>query len=176
MTEIILIFRFNISELVSNPVEELIVSTEKINIISGDSVRNIFLKTNNEIAIKINSCIDNGELIPTELWCPFWTAMIIESQVNVFTSLIGNLKQFKEFETCIKTQKFLIKKIYFLKVHDMIELAQLGKEKYNKVYDDTEDTIKRINEYQIMKQEIIEYAQDKYEITIQDYFDTEITV
>ena len=62
MTEIKIIFRFNISEIVYPPIEEIVYSEKKVNIISGDRIRNEFLKSENTIANKINNFINNGEL------------------------------------------------------------------------------------------------------------------
>ena len=106
MTEIKLIFRFNIPEVVYPKLEELIISEKRINIITGNKIRNEFLKSGNEIAEKINYFVDQGKLIPTEYWCPFWTSMITENKLNIFISMIGDLEQFKEFEKCLITKNY----------------------------------------------------------------------
>ncbi|MGE8343803.1 MAG: hypothetical protein ACN6OI_22480 [Flavobacterium sp.] len=44
MTEVKIIFRFNISEVVYPSVEEILHSEKELNIISGDRIKNDFLK------------------------------------------------------------------------------------------------------------------------------------
>lgn len=64
MTEIKLIFRFNISEIVFKSIEQTIVSDKQLNIISGDRIRNEFLKGESLVAQEINNYINEGKLIP----------------------------------------------------------------------------------------------------------------
>jgi len=176
MTEIILIFRFHISDIVFQSIEQAIISDKKINIISGDRIRNEFLKSESTIAKEINNFINEGKLIPTEYWCPFWTALIKEGQLNLFTSLIGNIEQFKLFEKCIENKKYKMKEIVYLKLNEIDKLTDLAKQKYGKIYDDSNVLKKHIEEYQKMREEIIEYSKNKYEIVIKDFFETEIII
>lgn len=53
MTEIKIIFRFNISEVVFPPIEEFLYSDKELNIISGNRIKNEFLKSENTIASKL---------------------------------------------------------------------------------------------------------------------------
>lgn len=176
MTEIKLIFRFNISEIVFKSIEQTIVSDKQLNIISGDRIRNEFLKGESLVAQEINNYINEGKLIPIEYWCPFWTAQIIEGQINVFTSMIGNIDQFKEFEKCIELKNYKLTEILYLKVNRIDELTQLAKLKYGKIYNQSDILKKDIEDYQKMREEIIEYTKNKYEIVIKDFFETEIKV
>ena len=174
MTGIKLIFRFHISEVVYPSVENIIQSEKKLNIISGNRIRSEFLKSGTEIAEKINYYIDNGKLIPTEYWCPFWTSMISEGSVNVFTSMIGDIKQFKEFERCLNLKKYNLTEIIYLKINEKQKLTEIAKQKYSKIYDDSDILDKRIDDYQKMRQEIIDYADSKYNVIEKDFFVTEL--
>jgi adenylate kinase family enzyme len=174
MTEIKIIFRYNISEVVYTPTEEIVYSEKRINIISENRIKNDFLKSDHSIANKINDFINNGELIPTELWCPFWIAMINEEQLNVFTSAIGNIEKFKEFENCMENKKFRITEIIYLKLNDISKLTQMAKQKYSKIYDDQEILKKHIEDYHNMRDEIINYASPKYKVSIDDFFSEKI--
>jgi adenylate kinase family enzyme len=176
MTEIRLIFRFSISEIVFQPIEKAIVSDKRINIISSDRIRNEFLKGESTIAKEINNFINEGKLIPTEYWCPFWTALITEGQLNIFTSLIGNIEQFKLFEKCIENKKYKLTEIVYLKLIEIDKLTDLAKQKYGKIYDDSEVLRKHIEGYQKMRDEIILYAENKYRIINKDFFETEIRI
>jgi adenylate kinase family enzyme len=176
MTEIKIIFRFNISEIVYPPIEEIVRSENKLNIISGDRIRYEFLKSENTIANKINNFINNGELIPTQFWCPLWTSMIYEGQINVFTSAIGDIEQFKEFEKCIETKKFTLTEIIYLKLNDISKLTEMAKQKYSKIYDNEGILKKHIEEYNIMREEIINYALPKYKVSINDFFSEQIKI
>ncbi|GAB2777458.1 hypothetical protein GCM10027275_20680 [Rhabdobacter roseus] len=176
MTEIKIIFRFNISEIVFPPIEQLLVSDKEINIVSGNKIRNDFLKSESEIALKINSFINDGKIIPKEYWCPFWTALIKEQRINIFTAFFGELDQFIEFEKCIEIKKYNLSEVIYLKVNDLTELSELAKKKHSKIYDRTDIIKKRVQDYQKIKEEIIEYAKTKYKITEMDFFETEILV
>jgi adenylate kinase family enzyme len=176
MTEIKLIFRFNISEIVFKSIEQTIVSDKQLNIISGERIRNEFLKGESVVAKEINYYINEGKLIPIEYWCPFWTGQIIEGQINVFTSMIGSIDQFKEFEKCIELKNYKLTEILYLKVNRIDELTELAKLKYRKIYDQSDILKKDIEDYQKMREEIIEYSKNKYEIVIKDFFETEIKI
>lgn len=176
MTEIKIIFRFNISEVVYPPIEEIIRSEKKVNIISGNRIRNEFLKSENSIANEINNYINNGELIPAELWCPFWTSMIYEGQVNIFTAAIGNIDQFKEFEKCIEAKGIKLSEIIYLKLNDISKITKMAKQKYSKMYDDEEILKRHIEEYNKMREEVINYALPKYKVSMDDFFLEEIKV
>ncbi|MTH14144.1 nucleoside monophosphate kinase [Flavobacterium sp. LC2016-01] len=176
MTEIKIIFRYNISEVVYPPIEEIVYSEKKVNIISGDRIKNDFLKSENPIANKINNLINNGELIPTQLWSSFWTAMIHEEQINVFTAAIGNIEQFKEFEKCIESKKFTLTEIIYLKLNDISKLTEMAKQKYFKMYDNEDILKKHIEEYHTMREEVINYALPKYKVSIHDFFLEQIKI
>jgi adenylate kinase family enzyme len=176
MTDIKVIFRFNISEIVFKSVEQIIVSDKLLNIISGDRIREGFLKGESALAKEINYFMGEGKLIPIEYWCPFWTAQIVEGQINIFTSMIGNIDQFKEFEKCIELKNYKLTEILYLKVNRIDELTELAKLKYGKIYDQSDILKKHIEDYQKMREEIIEYSKNKYEIVIKDFFETEIKI
>lgn len=176
MTEIKIVFRFNISEVVYPPIEEFLYSDKELNIISGNRIKNEFLKSENTIANQINNCINNGELIPTEIWCPFWTCMISEGQMNVFTAAIGNLEQFKEFEKCMTANEFRLSEIIYLKLNDISRITQMAKEKYYKMSDDEEILRNHIEKYNEMREEVIRYALPKYKVVIEDFFLEKIKV
>ncbi|MBF4466173.1 nucleoside monophosphate kinase [Flavobacterium sp. LC2016-12] len=176
MTEIKVIFRFNISEIVFKSIEQTIISDKHLNIITGDRIREEFLKGESAIANEINNFMNEGKLIPIEYWYPFWTAQIIEGQVNVFTSMIGNIDQFKEFEKCLKLKNYNLTEIIYLKVNRIDELTELAKLKYGKIYNQSDILKKHIIDYQIMREEIIEYSKNKYEIIIKDFFESEIKI
>ncbi|WP_395076697.1 nucleoside monophosphate kinase [Flavobacterium sp.] len=176
MTEIKLIFRFHISEIVFKSIEQTIVSNKKVNIISGDRIRNEFLKGESSIAKEINNYINEGKLIPTEFWCPFWKALIVEEQMNIFTSLIGNVVQFKQFEKCIELKNYKLTEIIYLKVNNIDKLTELAKHKYGKIYEESDVLKKNIKDYHTMRDAIIKYAENKYKIVNKDFFETEIKV
>ena len=101
---------------------------------------------------------------------------IIEGQINVFTSMIGSIDQFKEFEKCIELKNYKLTEILYLKVNRIDELTELAKLKYGKIYDQSDILKKHIEDYQIMRDEIIEYSKKKYKIVIKDFFETEIKI
>ncbi|MFC0777329.1 hypothetical protein [Flavobacterium sp. HJSW_4] len=171
MTEIKIIFRFNISEVAYPSVEEILYSEKELNIISGNRIKNDFLKSENTIANKINSCIENGELIPAELWYPFCISMISEGKTNVFAAGIGDLK---EFEECLETNNFRLSEIIYLKLNDISKITQMAKVKYPKMYDDEEILKNDIERYNKMREEIINYALPKYKVVIEDFFSKQI--
>ncbi len=178
MTEIKIIFRFNISEIVFPTIEQLLVSDKELNIVSGNRIRNEFLKSDSKIAEQINNFINDGKIIPKEYWCPFWTALIKEQKVNIFTTFffLGTLEQFVEFENCIELKEYKLTEIIYLKVNDLKKLTELAKKKYGKIYDQTDIIQKHIEEYQKLKEEIIDYAKTDYKITEIDFFKTEILI
>lgn len=176
MTEIKIVFRFNISEVVYPSVEEILFSEKELNIISGNRIKNDFLKSNNEIANKINEYIDNGELIPTELWHPFLLSMISEGKTNVFAAGIGGLKQFKEFEEYLETNNFRFSEIIYLKLNDVSKITQMAKEKYPKMHDNEQILKNDIQRYSEMREEIINYVLPKYKVSIEDFFSKQVKV
>lgn len=176
MTEIKIIFRFNISEVVYPSVEEILYSEKQLNIISADRIKNDFLKSDHAIATKINSYIDNGELIPTALWQPFWLSMIYKGQMNVFTAGIGDLNQFKEFEECLEINNYTLSEIIYLKLNDISKITQMAKQKYLKMYDDEAILRNHIEKYNKMREEIIDYALPKYKVSMDDFFSKQIEV
>jgi|GEM_PF-1582014 len=176
MTEITIIFRFNISEVIYPSVEEILYSENGLNIISEDRIRNDFLKSDHVIANKINSYIDNGELIPTALWLPFWLSMIHREQMNVFTAGIGDLNQFKEFEKFLEANNFKLSEIIYLKLNDISKITQMAKEKYSKMYDDEEILRNHIEKYNKMREKVIDYALPKYKVSMHDFFSERIKV
>ena len=174
MTEIKLIFRFNISEIVYPSVEQLIKSKKQLNIISYDKIKDELLK--NKDFEKINNFINNGELIPEKYWCPFLISMVKEGMLNIFTAGIGNISMFKEFETFSENNNYKITELKYLKVNDIPKLFDIAKDKYFKIYDDYEIFNKQILNYQNLREEFLRQVDTKYEITINDFFTEEITL
>jgi hypothetical protein len=174
MTEIKLIFRFNISEIVYPTVQQLIKCKKQLNLISYDKIKDELL--NNKDSEKINKFINNGELIPAKYWCPFLISMVKEGMLNVFTAGIGNIEMFKEFETFSENKNYKITELKYLKVNDIPKLFDVAKEKYFKIYDDYERFNKDVLNYQNSREDFLRQVDKKYKSTIIDFFTEEITI
>jgi adenylate kinase family enzyme len=174
MTTVSFVFRFNISEVVYPSVDKFIDSRDNLNFITGDRVRREFLTGDTEISRQIQSFIDKGGLIPKEYWWPFWTGLLKRDAHNLYTAFVGDVEQLKEFESHIVDEKVRINKIVQLKVNDIDKLVRLAKAKYSKVYDQSDILTKRIKDYETKKDELITYAQTKYNVVVDDFFTEKI--
>ncbi len=114
--------------------------------------------------------MDEGEVIPKEYWWPFWTSLLKRDSHNVYTAMVGNVEQLKEFERHLIDEKVSINKIVRLKVNDIDKLVKLAQQKYNKIYDQTDILIQHIKEYEAKKDELEAYAKTKYEVAVDDFF------
>lgn len=171
------VYRFNISEIVFPKIAETISGNEKLNLISGQRLSDEFLNKKSELANKINGYIDSGELIPQNLWVPFFTSLWSNEKHNVFCGLVSNLEQFKLFESYFKERDIRINKIVYLKLTDVDKLISLAVEKYSKAYGGNSDSLrKRIAEYNDKIRSIIDYATGIYPIEVMDFFDTRINI
>ncbi len=175
-TKVSFVFRFNISEVVYPSVDELIYSRDDLNFITGDRVRREFLTSDNDVARQIQSFIDKGELIPKDYWWPFWTSLLKRDAHNVYTAFVGNVEQLREFESHLIDEQVSINKIVRLRVNDIDRLTRLAKEKYSKIYDRSDILIKHIMDYEAIKDELISYAQTKYDVTVDDFFTERIEI
>ena len=171
------IYRFNISEYVIPEIPDFVVNKCGLNIITGQRLREEFLSGDSELAVKINAHIDKGEMIPQNLWIPFYTSLWDNEKHNVFCGLYFNLAHFKFFESYVNERNVRIDKIIYLKVNDIDRLISLAVEKNNKAYaDNTELLRKRIVDFDDRIKEIVDYASGVYPVEVLDILDNQIKI
>ncbi|WKV11815.1 hypothetical protein [Marivirga harenae] len=172
-----IIHRYDISSVVFPSIAEELQSVDGLNLISGERLRKEFLTRNSQLANTINNCIENGELIPKDLWAPFYTSLNESEKLNVFCGLWTNLDHFKEFERYFNRNNIRLEFIKYYRINDIQRAIDLAVEKYSKVFENnTEHLKKKIEEYDNRIMELCAYAKQIYNVELLDYFDDEIRV
>ena len=155
----------------------MIVSEDNLNLIYGERLRQEFLNGESQLAKEINKYINNGELIPKAYWVPFYTALWDSSKTNVFCGLITHIDQFKLFESYFLDNNISINFIKYYKINNLAAVVDLAVEKYAKVFKgNTEHLITRIKEFESRIEPICKYVQDKYNLELFDYMESEIKI
>jgi len=171
-----IIYRFGLSPVVFPTIEESIKEKAGFNLISSKRIRNEFLTTNNKLAQTINRYIDEGKLIPEELWVPFFTSIWDDKKDNIFCGLFTQLFQFKLFEEHLKEKNLKINFIKYYQIQNIGKVREYAQEKYSKLYKNSPLLEEKITEFNKQIESICQYAKDKYHLEYLDYFDDPIEI
>jgi adenylate kinase family enzyme len=172
-----IIHRYDISSVVFPSIAEELQFVDGLNLISGERLRNEFLTRNSELATTINNYIDNGQLIPKDLWVPFYTSLFDSEQLNIFCGLWTNLEHFKEFELYFNSNNVRLEFIKYYRINDIQRAIDIAVERYSKVFANNTHHLKtKIEEYDHKIMELCDYARQFYNVELLDYFDDEIRV
>ena len=153
-------------------IEETIKDKNDINIITGNRLRKEVLSIESEFSKKFNYYIDNGKLMPNELWIPFFSSLCVEKQLNVYCGLVGNLEQFKLFESYCNENQIKIEFIKYYKIKNILKVQNILEEKNPENLDFYREVLeKRITEYNSRIEQILKYVDSKYKVEYLDYFD-----